>query len=138
MKIGKQLREIRMRKGLTQREIADQLGIPYQMISQYETGRRCPKIETAKRLASILDIDISVLANDNKDQFVENDLTELKELLKVAGISYRYLSKVTGIPLRTLNDKIQGITEFTVREMVAVCQAINADPGIVWRIFVKR
>ena len=63
-------------------------------------------------------------------------MEELKALLKKQKVSYRKLSAVTGIPLTTLNGKMQGQYKFSVDEMVAICDAIGEDPGKVWKAFL--
>lgn len=49
------LYEYRKKKGLTQRELSEQLGVTQPTITQYETGVRKPDIVTLKKLAVILD-----------------------------------------------------------------------------------
>ena len=49
--IGRIIKEARKEKGLTQKELGEKLGVSYQMIAQYESGRRKPKIETLKRIS---------------------------------------------------------------------------------------
>ena len=61
----------------------------------------------------------------------------LKDLLKQHRVSYRHLSMVTGIPLTTLNGKMQGESKFTVDEMAIICEAIGEDPSRVWMEFLS-
>ena len=49
--IGKNIREIRQRKNLTQDQLAQRLFVTRQTISNYETGRSRPDIETLLALA---------------------------------------------------------------------------------------
>lgn len=49
------LYEYRKRKGWTQRELAERLGVTTPTITQYETGARKPDIVTLKKLAKLLD-----------------------------------------------------------------------------------
>ena len=62
MTTGERIKAARKRAGLTQKEIADRLGISSSSIAQWETGTRKPKAETLQRLAdalgvSMLDLD---------------------------------------------------------------------------------
>ena len=52
--IGKNIREIRQRKNLTQDQLAQRLFVTRQTISNYETGRSRPDIETLLALALVL------------------------------------------------------------------------------------
>lgn len=59
--IGKNIKQIRESKQMTQDDLAAKLFVSRQTISNYETGRTRPDIETLIKLSSILDIDIHVL-----------------------------------------------------------------------------
>ena len=59
--IGKNIKQVRESKQLTQDDLAAKLFISRQTISNYETGRTRPDIETLIKLSSVLDIDIHVL-----------------------------------------------------------------------------
>lgn len=49
---------IRKEKGMTLQQIADAMGCCPQLISQYENGKRIPKIETQQKIANALNIPI--------------------------------------------------------------------------------
>lgn len=69
MTIGESIKMARKKAGLTQKALADKLGIPYQGISQYERGIRNPKLETLERIASALEIPLEDLLSDKvRDQ----------------------------------------------------------------------
>lgn len=61
MEFAEKLRSTRKKAGLTQREIADKLGITYQSYGQYERGVRKPKYETIQKISNALGCDISSL-----------------------------------------------------------------------------
>lgn len=54
--IGHIIREYRKKKGLTQRELGDSLGISDKTISRWETGRVMPDLEMYTKVFSTLDI----------------------------------------------------------------------------------
>ena len=61
MTVGECIKAARKKAGMTQKELADKLGIPYQGISQYERGIRNPKIATVKKIAEALQVSPSEL-----------------------------------------------------------------------------
>lgn len=61
MTIGENIKAARKKAGLTQKGLADKLGIPYQGISQYERGIRKPKLETLDRIATALGVSLETL-----------------------------------------------------------------------------
>jgi transcriptional regulator with XRE-family HTH domain len=54
--VGRNVRRIRERKGLTQEQLAELSGFSQQYISGLEQGRRNPTVVTLYELASALDV----------------------------------------------------------------------------------
>ncbi|MHB8125006.1 MAG: helix-turn-helix domain-containing protein [Desulfitobacteriaceae bacterium] len=62
--LGKKLREIRLTKGLSGRELSQKSGVARSLISQLETGKRqSTGIDTIRRLAQALEISPAVFLN---------------------------------------------------------------------------
>ncbi len=55
--IGKNIRDARLDRGLTQQQLAEKLGLTHQALSGYETGRRRASLEQLHLLAEVLDVD---------------------------------------------------------------------------------
>lgn len=66
------LREIREKKNMTMKHLADELGITVTSVSRYETGDREPDIETLKRLATILGTTVDELIGGNEDETADH------------------------------------------------------------------
>ncbi len=60
---GRRVRELRRSKKLTQARLAEMLNFSVNYISQIETGQASPAFETLVKLASALEVEISVLFN---------------------------------------------------------------------------
>ena len=58
-KIGKFISNVRKDKKLTQRQLADKLGITDRAISKWENGKSMPDLSLLKPLCDILDISIN-------------------------------------------------------------------------------
>lgn len=54
--LGKQIKIMRITKDLTQKQLADMLGVGSYVVSNIEKGRTEPDIETIKKLCVIFDI----------------------------------------------------------------------------------
>ena len=54
--IGERIRELRRRRGMTQRELAEASGIGESALRSYELGVRCPRSEYLVLLASALGV----------------------------------------------------------------------------------
>lgn len=61
MTIGEQIKKIRKEKGLSQKELGKLLGVSQQMIGQYESPNSNLKLDTIKKISSVLKIDYNEL-----------------------------------------------------------------------------
>lgn len=64
MEMGKLIRQARKSAGLTQKELAQKMGIKYQNVTQWESGGRNPKIESIRRIADICGVPVNYFAQD--------------------------------------------------------------------------
>lgn len=55
-KVGRNIRNARLDKGMTQKELGQKIGSRNTAISQYESGNRMPNLFVMSRLATALDM----------------------------------------------------------------------------------
>lgn len=68
MTIQERIREARKKQGLTQKQLAERMGVTQSMVGQYETNRQPPKITTIIKIASALNVDVTYLiSGENND-----------------------------------------------------------------------
>jgi transcriptional regulator with XRE-family HTH domain len=67
-RFGDKLREIRERKGITMKAVADKVGVSESLISQIERNRVSPSIDTLFAAAEALEIDLDYLFRDYRHQ----------------------------------------------------------------------
>lgn len=72
--IGEKLRELRKKKNLTTREVAEDIGITHAYVSMIENGK-VPSLDKLKKLCDYYDVDVSYLFGDKAEP---ND--ELKKI----------------------------------------------------------
>ena len=75
--LGMKLLDLRKANNMSQQELADKLGVKRQTISQWELEKTYPDIKTAKKIASLFDISIDELANN--DFVSSNNIDSLKK-----------------------------------------------------------
>ena len=63
MDIGQRIKELRTKKGFSQKELGARMNVSQQMIGQYENSTSFPKIETLKKIATALEVDTIELLN---------------------------------------------------------------------------
>lgn len=85
--IGKKLKEIRVRNGVSQQQAADALGICRSAYCNYEIGRRNPDFSVIKRLADFYRIPL--------DAFNETDDSVLQDEVDFQGDAPKYLSELS-------------------------------------------
>ena len=56
MPIGNVIKDLRVSKGMTQRQLAEKLKIGYSTLGMYEIGKREPDLEMVKRFAEFFDV----------------------------------------------------------------------------------
>lgn len=61
--IGRFIHQLRIEKGLTQQELADQLNVTNKAISKWECGRGCPDISLFEKLSEVLGVSVIELLN---------------------------------------------------------------------------
>jgi transcriptional regulator with XRE-family HTH domain len=81
---GERIKEARKRAGMTQEDLANKLGIPYQSISQWERGTRKPKYGTLKKLADALDVWVYDLSSPED---TEERINRLNDFFEDGGLS---------------------------------------------------
>lgn len=64
--LGQRIAQLRKRRGLTQEDIAQRLGVSAQAVSKWENDLTCPDISLLPELARQLDVSVDVLLSGEK------------------------------------------------------------------------
>lgn len=102
---GEKIKRIRLEKGLTQKELAKLSNMYESQIRKYENGQANPKIETLQKIATAMDIPVSLLKSD-----FDFHIEELEEKIKLYFTSVESQIKIENQLIynyRKLNDKGQ-------------------------------
>jgi len=109
IRIGKIIKEARLKKDLTQAELGKKLGKSNNVITNWEKGTNSPDVDNIEILCAILDIPVNYMFDQ---QSTENEKSPILELVKDEQhliTAYRKLSHDNKI-------KITGIIEFMFDE----------------------
>ena len=71
-RIGALIKEIRKDNNLTQKDLAKKLGVTYQAVSKWETGKNIPDISILKQISEEYNIDIDDILNGIKKKKKKN------------------------------------------------------------------
>lgn len=72
--ISRILKEARIKKNLTQNALADQLGVTYQAVSNWERGASLPDIANLSRLCDLLELDLYKLIGASQSQELAEEI----------------------------------------------------------------
>ena len=98
MTVGDRIKELRRDNGLTQKELANAMGVTASMIGQYETGIRTPKYETLERIAKALSVSVPMLMGEDTTVDICLIAINLSEKYGLSTGDARILSTTVFIP----------------------------------------
>ncbi len=83
MEFGKKIMNLRKKKGLSQEELAEKVGVARQTISKWELGETSPDLKQSKELSKIFNVSLDELVNND----IKNILVEkTSNTEKLAGL----------------------------------------------------
>ena len=83
------LKEARLKSGISQKDLAENIGVAKSTYSLYESGKREPNVDTIKKIASSLNVSadtllgidnepITLAAHFEGDEYTESEMEEIK------------------------------------------------------------
>ena len=89
-KFNENLKTAREKKNITQKEVADSIGVAKSTYSLYESGNREPNVQTIKKIADTLNVSADDLLGLNEqpttmaahfdgDEYTEDELDEIRQ-----------------------------------------------------------
>lgn len=96
--IGKNIRDLRIEKNLTQDQLAEKLFVTRQTVSNYENGKSRPDIDMIAKISEVLECDVNTVLygvqdNSKKSEYIKLAVGAVLTLVIVA--VYLYLRPVT-------------------------------------------
>lgn len=80
--IGARVRMLRKRRGLSQKQLSEKVGVHYTHISRYERGQSRPSADGLKRLANVLGVSVDYLLEGTKEEAAKATFDD-RELLRM-------------------------------------------------------
>ena len=108
--IGRNIKLLREKSGISQSEIAEYCGIPRELLSYYETGKREVSLLHLEKIAEFLNIEIEVFLEENpKEIKPELELTfRANELTATDFNSITYFKRIVKNYLKMKNIEKNG------------------------------
>ena len=116
MTIGQTIREARLRKGMTQEELAEKTDISIRTIQRIENGEAAPRSFTLQSIVKVLEIDYEYLVNYKLEQNGHEETSrEDPVLLSMLHLSGLFILLFPPILIWLWNkDKIQNIRQHAI------------------------
>ena len=128
-RIGKAIRTARIGKNMTQMDLADQMGVSYQAVSNWERGNSMPDIAKLETLSQVLGLSVSdLLGVENTET---NAVTRILEKDDV-GLTVGELSQIAPmLPPDQFREETEKTAEikknWTVAELVDIAPYLDED-----------
>ncbi len=76
VKTGRFLQELRKEKGLTQEQLAEQMGVARRTVSRWETGSNMPDMDILIDLSDLYEVDLrEILSGEKKSEHMDQEVT---------------------------------------------------------------
>ncbi len=82
MEIGNKILEMRKEMGLSQEQLAEQMGVARQTISKWELGETSPDISQTKKLSEIFNVSVDDLINNDIKNILVNKIDNNEKVMK--------------------------------------------------------
>ncbi len=121
--LGQMIAEIRKEKGMTQQDLANEMGVTDKAVSKWERDLSCPDISSFARLSEVLGVSLEELMQSNKQQqSKKKDDAEKLILLIMRCISLAMGVGTIALSAATALDMKSG---FSMLGLGLACLAIN-------------
>ena len=138
-KIGELISELRKSKGMTQKDLAEQLGVTDKAVSKWERGQSYPDISLIIPLSDLLGVTANELLSGKADIAENQEEYKTEEKLRVL---YKQVGKIPKVKIikNTLEEKqelVQGLIEvIPYNDMLLICneegKILNLEPNVIF------
>ena len=95
MKLGENIRALRLRKRMTQEQVAQKLGVTYQAVSKWENGTNTPDIALLPEIAAFFGVTIDALFHQDAISALDGFPVEDDGVIRIVQLRGRQVLKVT-------------------------------------------
>jgi len=126
--IGKNIRAMRIKRNMTQDEMAERLFVTRQTVSNYETGRSRPDVDMLASMAELLDTDINALIyGEKKEKIKYKEKKQLEfSIITTALLALFYFILLGPAKRLHYNEYILGPLLFLQFVVLPVCYVLSA------------
>ena len=133
VKIGQTIKALRQKKDMTQMNLADELGVSYQAVSNWERGNSMPDISKLKELSGVLGCTIDeLLGNSPETEFVKSAIDAEKVTSPVESPDLATIAKVAPMlkPTQTeslLEKTLDSVDSLKMEDIISLAPFLSDD-----------
>ena len=120
-KIANLIKEIRKKNNLTQKELADKLGVTYQAVSKWENAKNIPDLSVLKEIKRLYNIDI--------DSILDGEISKKNNKKYYIIILISIIVIITALIIIFLP---KNINDFEFRQISTTCDDFNISGSVVY------
>ena len=117
MKFGENLQKLRKEKGISQEQLAEQLGVTRQSVSKWESGASYPEMDKIVALCNMFHCDMDALIN--------KDITEEREKKDASSVVKEIFSGITNYVKKTIylfeHKSLKDIIKMCAQVLIIIC-----------------
>lgn len=84
MNIGSNIAALRKQKGITQEELANELGVSAQAVSKWENNSSCPDVSLLTSIADYFGVTVDALLREEEQKITEETIPEIEQPQKMS------------------------------------------------------
>ena len=121
------LKELRKEKGLSQKALANELGVHYRTLQNWENGESQIKPEKAEKLANFFGVSIAHLLGYEDNDFEKANQNRLKELRKEKALTQADLAELLEVTKLTISNWENGVSSIKSDRLKKLCEIFDVD-----------
>lgn len=129
IKVGERIKQLRMEKGIKQKDMAEKLGVRISTYSNYENGHREPELDILKNISSILSVSLDdLLGLDGGDKISNKEMgigNNMRAHRKMRGLTAHDVADLLKIPYSTYCDYEKGLKDPSYKVICLYSMALN-------------
>ena len=91
MTLGQKIKKLRNDKGLTQKDLADQVHVTFQTVSKWEKDENEPDVSTLREIAKLFGVTVDYLINEDEEVATQEEVEEEAPVTKTIIVHQREL-----------------------------------------------
>lgn len=136
---GKQIVELRKKRGLTQAELANSIGISRSALSLYEIEKREPDINILNKLASLFEVPVDYILGNKQEkmncinykidtpEFSLNFKKRVLDLMAEQKMSEDDFTKKTGFYTEDTNSYLHSNNMPSIKDLIKIAEVLNVS-----------